>query len=340
MIRDKNTDTDWEAFFDDDHVKRVWAVIEKNLPKYFATYADGPAAPGLKLFGGVATLKSGRSSKSKAHLEQRVAQAIEAYGSEAEKYREFLDPAGLDEYEEDPRQFGRDVERDLPIIRKLVHSNRPELAVWQTKFRRVRAKKADELLRVFGNQTRYAIKMSKGVDPVARGKLDDIKSLDFADFDQGAEDEKVAHIEGHSRNEDGLIKYGMYHISGVIGLGIISTVLWYHAPGHLPQRGRQSLAALYFLSDKDDFGLPSRSSEFLMCTANEYGCKIEHNFFYPYSLFTLYSLRIARIMEDGFKERGVYFDPSYRFVLTEDFLTSVAEQHEDEIKDWVDRDDY
>ncbi len=317
MIRDNWTDC--EHWFDERHIKRVWAAVEKNFSPYFSTYTQQGLNDHLK-----------KSSKA----------AIIAYVHEAGLYHSFLDADAVDEYRADPRQFCRDLQRDLPLIRTLIHARRDELEEWKIRFKLVSAKNPAELLRVFANQARFASELKRCVDIKIYGSIDDVGALAFEEFDQGAEDDRFAYSADHNRNPDGHIKFGKYHIAGVIGLGIITKVLWYHAPGHLPHRGWQSLVALHFLSGKKDFSLPSRTSEFLMYTPLERASRIEHNFYYPYSLFTLYSLRIARLIEKGFAALNVPFDPAYRFVLTEDFLKHVAEQHVDETRDWIQQDAY
>lgn len=317
MIRDDWTDC--EHWYEHTHVERVWTAIERNFSTYFSSFTQ---------------------TGSGDHLREKARMAILDYTLEAGKYRRFLDPDAIDDYRADPRQFSRDIIRDLPLIRRLIRDKRKDLREWKLRFNAVCAKHPTELLRVFDNQARFATAMNKRVDLDTYGKVDDRETLDFDKFDQGAEDERFVHSAGYTRNADGQIKFGKYHIAGSIGLGIITTVLWYHAPGHLPRRGRQSLVALHFLSGKDNFGLPSRTSEFLMYTPFDGTSRIEHNFYYPYSLFTLYSLRIARLMANQFAALSVPFNPAYRFVLTEVFFQHVAEQHAAETRDWIEQDGY
>jgi hypothetical protein len=82
----------------------------------------------------------------------------------------------------------------------------------------------------------------------------------------------------------------------VIGMGIKSIVLHHLDPRVFPQRTRNDLYGLYFLSGMQDFGLASGSSEFLMINDREPASNgsliMEHNFWYPYGLYSLYAIRI------------------------------------------------
>jgi hypothetical protein len=122
----------------------------------------------------------------------------------------------------------------------------------------------------------------------------------------------------------------------VIGMGIKSITLYHLDPQRLPRRGRSDVYALYFLSGRDYFGLPSKSSEFLMVDdespAEDGSIIMEYNFWYPYGLFSLYALRVYRWMEKRASSVGLTLDHSFRYVYVQRFFEAVCAQHAADLK--------
>jgi hypothetical protein len=315
-----------------DHIEMIWAKMEQKFPEYFQRYAQG---------GGLNLGKLGKlgdvsaKGKSSDGLMRRVRKALEQFAKEKRGYDETFDPDELAACQSDSRAFARDLERDVAVIRHAMHSDNPEMRVWKIKYQRVKRQNPDDLLRVFMNIVDFAEHYPATERATGFAQIDAMEDFGFQEFDEGVEDESRSRAEGEDRSpETGLIRFGKYHILGVIGLGIVSTVLCYRNPAFFPHRSRQGLIGFYFLSDREKTGMPSDSSEFLMYRMLDDDTTIEHNFFYPYSPFALYSNRLARRLEQELAERGVDFDPTHRFVYTDDFLAFVADQHRDETRDW------
>src|SRR5262249_54684973 len=115
-------------------------------------------------------------------------------------------------------------------------------------------------------------------------------------------------------------------MTNVIGMGIKSIVLYHLDPARLPARGRNGLYGLYFLSGRVDFGLPSESSEFLMVNDIDFEPDfmiMDQNYWYPYGLFSLYSLRVYRWLNQRAVTASVTLDPAMRYVYVERFFKAV-----------------
>jgi hypothetical protein len=119
-------------------------------------------------------------------------------------------------------------------------------------------------------------------------------------------------------------------------MGIKSIVLYHLDSNRLPARGRDGLYGLFFLSGRDDFGLPSKSSEFLMINdvapASDGSIIMDQNYWYPYGLFSLYALRVFKWIGQRSSSAGYSFDHSVRYVYVQRFFEAVCAQHTDDLK--------
>ncbi|HEX6006559.1 MAG TPA: hypothetical protein VFY80_01265, partial [Burkholderiales bacterium] len=124
-------------------------------------------------------------------------------------------------------------------------------------------------------------------------------------------------------------------IPKVIGMGIKSIALFYLDPERFSPRGRNGLYGLYFLSGRDHFGLPSNSSEFLMINdrtpASDGSIVMDQNYWYPYNVFTLYSVRVFRWIAAKAATAGYTVDPKLRFVFTDALFESVCDRHKEDL---------
>jgi len=125
-------------------------------------------------------------------------------------------------------------------------------------------------------------------------------------------------------------------IHSVIGMGIKSIALHHLDPERFPARGRQGLYGLYFLSGRGDFGLPSRSSEFIMVNdvnpVSDGSIIMDQNYWYPYGLFSLYALRIWRWIDGRVSAAGLKLDRAYRYVQVACLFDAVCDHHADDLK--------
>lgn len=313
MILSKNREQgEYEVIRQAEHVDRVWAAIESNLSKYWNGFlqrevADAPATKLAAHFGS----GSASTAQKEQALVARFTSEIEGYEKSAVRYRDFFRPDAMEEFGDDPNAFKQHLAKEVPLISRTLSQRRPELQEWQRDFRAARGR---DLLAVFDNV------------------------LDFrADWAaRHPEATYAAHNDPSAFELDPMDGDETMTLTGVIAMGIKSVVLYHLDPSRFPPRARFDLYGLYFLSGMKDFGLASRSSEFLMINDREPAANgsliMEHNFFYPYGLFSLYALRVFRWMDERMKSVGLRLDPIYRYLYVTCFLNEVCSEHEEHMR--------
>ena len=118
-------------------------------------------------------------------------------------------------------------------------------------------------------------------------------------------------------------------LSGVIGVGIKSRILYKLYPAAFPNESQNSIWSLYFLSGQGEFGC-EHGSEFLMIDDED---SVTHqNYSYPCRLFAYYALELYKLLEREATKINLPLEKSYRYVVVDAFLSSVADKHEDDIK--------
>jgi hypothetical protein len=311
MILSKNREQDeYSLIRQPDHIARVWEKIEAALPRYWASFierqaAGRPAARLAKHFGAAPT------ALDATILTETFASTVQAYEKAAARYRDFFDSDAMEEYGDDPNTFKRNLARDVPVIAGTLNQRRPELREWQQSFR---GSKGVDLLEVFSNVLEFRMDWAKQHPEGTYALLDSVDDFELDPLD----------------SDDTMT------LTNVIGMGIKSIVLYHLDPSRLPQRGRLDLYGLYFLCGMENFGLPSGSSEFLMINDRERASNgsliMEHNFWYPYSLFSLYALRLYRWMDGQMRAAGSGLDPHVRYVFVSQFLNEVCSEHGEHMK--------
>lgn len=293
-----------------EHVSKVWKVVEAAIPKYWELFvvAEQEKTPAAKLaakFGG------GVSAKERVIIANMFEDALESYEKEAEKYRQFFDPGAMDEYRDDPNAFKQGLARDVPVIANTLRQRQALLKEWQMHFRSARP---NDLLEVFTNV------------------------LDFReDWSKSHSAEKYATYDASADFElDPLDNEESMSLVNVVGMGIKSIMLHHLDPERFPPRGRSGLYGLFFLSGKDHFGLPSKSSEFLMINdkhpASDGSIIMDQNYWYPYGTFSVYAIRVFRWIGQRAKAAGFTVDPRMRYVYVDRFMESVCDQHVADLK--------
>ena len=310
----KQYDDDIKPISQPKHIKKVWQTIESGHDKYLklALEEDPLHLDGLAALG---TLKrSAKSQVDSTHLVNRFMKAIDSFQSDADSYRTFFDPDSMVEYGSSPGAFKPALNKGCPIIRNTLRSQSEELLEWRKKYNLTQSR---ALLDMFTNLVDFHTDYIKATKPGGFSKFDRLSDFDFG----AVEDDEECRIEG------------------VIGMGIKSTILHHLTPMNFPPRDRHSLLGFYLLSDCDAFGLPSESSEFVMYDPEKKlkdgTCYSAHNFWYPYALFTLYSLRLYRRLKTALTARGVELDDHYRFVYTQTFLHQVCQFEKEKISTFV-----
>jgi hypothetical protein len=315
MIR-QQYDDDIDHIIEPKHMLKVWQAIESGHDKYFKLLLEKDPLQ-LKGRAALVTLKKSKKSKPGDDPASWVAafkKAIEDFQPKADQYRTFFDPKAMDEYAHSRATFKPALGKDCPIIRHTLHSQSRELLEWRKKYN---ITKPAVLLDMFTALVDFHRKYAKNTKPASYAKFD---KVDQFGFDPIEDDEDC-------------------RINGVIGMGIKSAVLHNLTPTFFPPRDRYSLLGFYLLTNYDAFGLPSDSSEFIMYDHDKqlpdgtnYG---SHNYWYPYALFTLYSLRLYRRLKAAVAPLEVDLDDHYRFVYTMAFLHKVCDLEKDKIKTFV-----
>lgn len=311
MLRSTNQElNEYDLVRAPEHIEKVWDVIAQAIPNYWDMFVEDekkktPAAKLATKFGGDVSEKEG------AVIAKVFEAAIEAYENEAKKYRDFFDSEAIEEFYDDPNAFKQGLTRDVPVIANTLRQRHAELKEWQMHFRSARP---NDLLEVFSNVLEFVDEWS------ASHPVEEYESYDKPEeFDLDPLDDEEA----------------MY-MTNVIGMGIKSIVLFHLDPERLPQRGRNGLYGLFFLSGRGHFGLPSESSEFLMINdvnpTSDGSIIMDQNYWYPYSVFSLYTLRISRLIEERAKSTGFPIDRKMRYVYVERFFNAVCDQHVSDLK--------
>lgn len=299
--------------YDEAHIKIVMEEIKKNLPEYFQKFIDTEGGnhltddAALKLaaaFGATAKPKP-KPKDVKKILDHCLADAIKDFNSDRAIYQEHLHPESLAEYKLDVPSFKNKILKDqIPIIRKTLQNKAAkELDKYRTAF--VYAQPG-ELFTVVENIVALAEEWRhEWYDAKEFEQINTCEDLDFHQFD---EEEYSAH--------------------GVIGGGIKTHFVYKLYPELYPNRSREALWALYYLTDRKHFGC-KQDSEFLMIDI-DLGTT-QQNYFYPYGLFAFYALKIYEILKQLYARNGISLSIEYRFVAVDSFLSFVSRQHQEAI---------
>lgn len=293
------------------HISVVWSAIEEALQDHWDRFLEREKAktPSQKLAPHFRVIAD-QSSPGLAAVMSSFATAVEKYEKSAEKYRSVFDPEAMDEYRDDPNSFKQSLAKEIPVIAGTLNQRRPELQDWQRHFRSAKGK---DLLGVFSNLMDFRDEW-----------LDKHPEEQYRDYDRVEE----FGLESFENDE--------FTLANVIGGGIKSIVLFNLGADRLPQRGRMDLYGLYFLSGMKSFGLASDSSEFLMINDHEAASNgsfiMEHNFWYPYNLYSLYVLKIYRWLEKTVGDLGGKLDPHVRYVYVTHFLNEVCSDYSEHMK--------
>lgn len=289
---------EFELMVDQDHFEKVWDKIVSGTPDYFVSYLE-------------AISQSNPSMKPAANISFRYKQIIADHDKSSKKYIELFDPDLMEEYEEDVDGFkGTILRHQCPVIQKTLSSKAEALKDWKIQFRLA---KPQELFDTFYNMISFAEEYD---DNISEEELEDINTIEDIGFAQMVED--------------------ACYFTGVVGPGILSTVLNSIYPRIFPGKFKIGMFALFLLSGIKPIDMRSDSSEFLMVKDDIHSktgiYETEHNYFYPYETFGLYASRIYRVLDELiFKQYEVKFPDEYRYVLTNDFYEYVFDVNKDAI---------
>lgn len=294
----------------DDHIARVTEKMKVGFAGYFASLlAKAPVSDIARQLGARFKVIA-EPADNGDHLKTCLNTAVERFEKDRGPYVQLFQPAHMDSYRENASTFRSRLVTKCPVIHKTLHSKREELHDWKMRFGKA---ESQEFADIFANLVDFESTYADSVDRRAFAKFDSLDEFEFGEI----EDEE-------------------YSVEGVIGMGIKSAVLYHLEPELYPRRSRLDLYALYFLTGRDTFGLPSDSSEFLMVNDHvevaDQSLKVEHNYWYPYDLFSLYEMRLFRWLKSECKKHEVSLDPAYRYVYVAAFNDHICEVEDEFVK--------
>lgn len=302
-----------EICYDQAHIEQVWDEIRKNIPNYLQKYINTEGGHSIeeseieKLAAKFGSTSKPRSKKKdiKKVLEKLRKEAINDYEKEREYYLNILDLESLAEYKQDVNSFKNTVlKNQIPIIRRTLQNRQAkELDKFRAAFN---CTQAGDLFEVTFNIVKLAHEWRNEwyEEEVFEG-IDTSDELGYYDLDED-----------------------IYTAYGVIGGGIKSHFIYKLFPDMYPNRSREAVWALYYLSNKKKFGC-KEESQFLMINIKE--GTTQQNYFYPYGLFAFYALLIFKELKEFYANYEIILPTDYRFVVVDHFLSFVAKQHQSEI---------
>lgn len=301
---------EFELLVDQDHMEKVWAVILPTLQKHIDGYLSEVAKYG-----------NGRSPSECCGVFMK--DLIRQNDKSHDKNHKIFDLSIMEEeYSEDTQSF-KDIalKKDCDVIRSALKSQSEALNEWKGKFRNC---KSQTLFDAFYNILTFAAEYDKEMD---EGTLSAVDTIDDMGLQQMEEDN--------------------CYISGVLGFGTVSSILNSMYPRTFPGNYKKGIYSLFFLTGhggKKGLGMPSETSEFCMVKDDIPSktdiIEMEHNYYFPYGTFGIYTLRIYREIQKGLQARfQMEFPSDYRFLLTNDFYEYITASYSEDIRTMTGNDD-
>ena len=304
---------DYEIIFTPGHIDAVLKEIKANFDIYFDIFlaTEAGKTPSTEEFQKVQTIMGIEvQHSSKSSQKQRLTKAFRniikdstnKFEDDRDIYLELLDGEFLDEAADDTGAFKNiTLRKDCPRIRGILYSPDESMKVYKEAFNRA---DSDELFNVFIGLNHFLVDYEEEFD-------DDDSYEDISDMTE-LDLEELAGIRYFN----------------VIGNGILSYFLYKNNPRLFPNRGKDAIWALWFLTQKKTFGC-LEDSEFLMVKIDD--CLTEHNFYFPYYLYAWYAFNIYKMLKEKAEQMDVYIDPEYRYVIVDAYMNCIANLHRDTI---------
>lgn len=306
-MRQSNTKDDFERIIEQDHINLILNEIKKNVPDYFSKITTENDL----------SLPNGKSGS--LFWIMLINDEIEKFDKDSLAYRDFFSEEMMEEFDEvdDPKFFKNELRSKCPIIRKTMMSKMEELQTWKEDFV---FSKPQELLDTFVNileYFRHYIESNTETSYNQKNKIEDFSELSILSNDEN------------------------YYLKKVLGIGINTSVIYNIDPRYAAKSVRKTLYGLYFLTNNLERKTPSRTNEFVMIddiskfkgvrdSSSNY--RMEHNFWYPYHLFMLYSKTIYDSIEKLFADISISLDPKYRYVYVNIFLEQIVNLNKDAVQ--------
>ena len=299
---------EFELLSDQEHMEAVWRVMQPKLERYANEYLEGVSH--------YKDLRTPGDSFS-AFLNEMIKKNDKLH----DKYFQIFDMDLMEEeYSEDTEGFKAvTLKKECDVIRKTLQSKSESLTEWKRKFYGC---KSQQIYDTFYNMMSFAQDYDSDMDEAALADVDTIEDIGFAQMSEDA-----------------------CYQSGVLGFGIVSNILNHMYPRTFPGNYKAGVYSLHFLTGcGKGVNMPSDSSEFLMVKDDSYSktgiIETEHNYYFPYETFGMYTLRIYRLLEKKiFTRFQKEFPTDYRYLLTNDFYEYVTSVHRADIATLCGNDD-
>ena len=287
---------EFQLLKDQEHIDYVWSVMEPIVDRYVDGY--------LESVSHYKDLSSPQDSFS-SFLQELISGNDKLH----DKYHEIFDMDVMEEeYAEDTEGFKAAVlKKECDVIRKTLQSRTEALKEWKSKFYGC---KSQALYDTFYNMMSFAVEYNDGMDEETMLSMDSVEENGLAEME-----------------EDACYK------TGVLGYGIVSNILNHMYPRVFPGSYKAGVWSLYFLSDGTKvIEMPSQTSEFSMVkdeTWSKTGIyEMEHNYFLSYEVFSMYTLRIYRKLEERIAGKfHKEYPTDYRFLITNSFYEYVTSEN-------------
>ena len=309
QVDTKIWDKEVELLTDQEHLEKVWSIMLPRVNEYVDGYLEGVSHY---------LDKPTPAESYSAFLNELIKKNDKLH----DKYHEIFDMDLMEEeYSLDVEGFKAvTLKKDCDVIRTTLQSRTEALNEWKAKFF---GAKSQQLYDTFYNMMVFASEYNEEMDEEAMEELDIIEDCAIKEMGEDA-----------------------CYQSGVLGYGIVSNILNHMYPRVFPGNYKAGIYSLLFLTGTDMKGIdmPSGSSEFCMVKDDFYSktgtIESEHNYYYPYETFTIYTTRIYRVMVEKINARfKMEYPNEFRYLITNDFYEYVTSLHRDAITTMTGNDD-